>query len=77
MFRGSTAYVIDCFFQEGGQKFRRESFHINAPSDAEAIAEAQFFGPAKQPHHWQLRAVSQEGYAVIYSSCEGDEPVKC
>jgi hypothetical protein len=68
MFRWRTAYVVDCFYQDSDFKFRGERFHIDAASDDEALAEALFFGPAKNPHHWQLRAVRRKGDAVIYRS---------
>jgi hypothetical protein len=76
MFRWRTAYVIDCFYQDCDRKFRRESFHISAVTDDEALAEALFFGPARNPHHWQLRVVSRQGDTVIYASSEGDKPEK-
>ena len=68
MFRWRTAYVVDCFYQDGDFKFRKESVRIDALSDDEAIAEALFFGPGKKPHHWQLRAVGRMGDTVIYRS---------
>ena len=76
MFRWRTAYVVDCFYQDCDFKFRMESFPMNAASDDEALAEALFFGPARNPHHWQLRAVRREGETVIYRSSGGDKPEK-
>jgi hypothetical protein len=76
MFRWRTAYVVDCFYQDGDLGFRRESFHIDAASDDEALAESLFFGPARNPHHWQLRAVRRKGDTVIYRSSESGKPEK-
>ena len=76
MFRWRTAYVVDCFYRDGDFKIRRESFHIDAASEDEALAEALFFGAARNPHHWQLRILGRKSDEVIYRSSDGEKPEK-
>lgn len=71
MAKAHTGYMVDCFYQDGVSIFRRESFHVKAPSDDVAISEAKHLAPTKKPHHWQLRAVRRSGDTVICKSPEG------
>jgi hypothetical protein len=76
MFRWRTAYVVDCFYRDGDFKIRRQTFQIDAASEDEALAEALFFGAARNPHHWQLRILGRKSDEVIYRSSDADKPEK-
>jgi len=66
-----THYMVDCFFTDakGFDGFRKESHHIRANSDKDAIREVSII-EWRKPHHYHLRAVTRKSDRVIYKSTD-------